>query len=168
MPLKDFARAWDSAPMAPPSGRTDFPPLPDGTYSVRLDRAEVKQNRRGEPMVSLGFRVVAGEYRDRWVWKHQTVSADETRLSFLKRDLAFLGVNIARGIEDLPGELETAIGVELTVDLKTKRGNDGQDRQNSWLNPPEGWEPPDGIEIPFALWLPACISAAWALAGTLA
>lgn len=150
MSLRQYAYAWDAAEMAPPqSNRTEFPPLPDGNYYVRLERAEVTASRKtGEPMVSLGFLVESGEFAGRWVWKHQTITSDPTRLSYLKRDLAYLGVGTARAIDYLPDELASVTGATTTVDLRTRVGRDGVSRQNVYINPPEGWTPPDGVEVP--------------------
>lgn len=151
MSLRQYASAWDAAEMAPPqSNRAEFPPLPDGNYYVRLERAEVTASRKtGEPMVSLGFLVEGGELAGRWIWKHQTVTSDPTRLSYLKRDLAYLGVGTARAIDYLPDELASVIGATTTVDLRTRVGRDGVSRQNVYINPPEDWTPPDGVEVPF-------------------
>lgn len=151
MSLRQYASAWDAAEMAPPqSNRAEFPPLPDGNYYVRLERAEVTASRKtGEPMVSLGFLVEGGELAGRWIWKHQTVTSDPTRLSYLKRDLAYLGVGTARAIDYLPDELASVIGATTTVDLRTRVGRDGVSRQNVYINPPEDWTPPDGVKVPF-------------------
>jgi hypothetical protein len=150
MNLNDYTNAWDSTPMAPPTGG-DFPPLPDGTYNCVLAKAEVKTAKKsGDPMVSLGFQVVAGPDKGRWVWKNSVICGDQRRLEYLKRDLAYIGVDVRGPIGSLPEQLAGCIGAEITLDLRTKKGNDGTERQNCYLKAPASWvEPEDDSDLPF-------------------
>ena len=151
MPLHDFAKAWEDAPVATNPQNSDLPPLPDGSYNCRLARAEVgKSKKTGADMVTLGFEVVAGEWKNRWIWKRSTLTTDARRLGFLKRDLSFIGVDVKGPIESLDEQLRDCLGIELVIDLRTKTGSDNVERQNTYLNAPQGWaEPAADDEIPF-------------------
>lgn len=49
-------------------GRTEYKEVPTGTYEVKVEKMELKEcnsdKHKGEPMVSIWFKVLNGEYKD--------------------------------------------------------------------------------------------------------
>lgn len=43
-------------------GLGDFEPLPDGQYEVAVEKMELKESSKGDPMLTIWFKVVAGEH----------------------------------------------------------------------------------------------------------
>lgn len=43
-------------------GTGDFEPLPDGQYEVEVEKMELKESSKGDPMLSIWFKVIAGEH----------------------------------------------------------------------------------------------------------
>lgn len=48
--------------------------VPVGTYEVKLTKGEVKATKNGDPMVSLWFEVVAGEYKGQKIFFNQVIT----------------------------------------------------------------------------------------------
>lgn len=43
-------------------GFGDFEPLPDGKYEVEVEKLELTESKKGDPMLSIWFKVLDGEY----------------------------------------------------------------------------------------------------------
>lgn len=48
--------------------------VPVGTYEVKLVKGEVKATKNGDPMVSLWFEVLAGEYEGQKIFFNQVIT----------------------------------------------------------------------------------------------
>lgn len=44
------------------SGGGDYPEIPVGTYEVKVDKLECKMSGKGNPMVSIWFKILKGKY----------------------------------------------------------------------------------------------------------
>ena len=44
------------------SGGGDYPEIPVGTYEVKVDKLECKMSSKGNPMVSIWFKILKGKY----------------------------------------------------------------------------------------------------------
>lgn len=75
---KDFENAKSNTGSA-----SDRVEVPHGTYEVAVEKLELKESKKGDPMVSIWFKVLAGEYEGqiifynklmtRGFWIHQNV-----------------------------------------------------------------------------------------------
>ncbi|WDQ20885.1 DUF669 domain-containing protein [Lactiplantibacillus plantarum] len=45
------------------SGDGDFPDIPDDTYEVSVHQMELKESKKGDPMVSIRFKIEAGQFK---------------------------------------------------------------------------------------------------------
>lgn len=43
-------------------GGGDFEPLPDGQYEVAIEKLELTESKKGDPMLTIWFRIVEGDY----------------------------------------------------------------------------------------------------------
>ncbi|QYC98892.1 DUF669 domain-containing protein [Lactiplantibacillus plantarum] len=44
-------------------GGGDFPDIPDDTYEVSVVQMELKESKKGDPMLSIRFKIEAGEFK---------------------------------------------------------------------------------------------------------
>lgn len=47
--------------------------VPDGQYECRIEKMELKESSKGNPMVSVWFRIVAGDFKNNVLFMNQTV-----------------------------------------------------------------------------------------------
>ena len=43
-------------------GSGDFEPLPDGQYEVAVEKLELTESKKGDPMLSIWFKVIEGDH----------------------------------------------------------------------------------------------------------
>ena len=56
-------------------GKTgNYVDVPVGTYEVKLVKGEVKATKNGDPMVSLWFEIIAGEYKGQKIFFNQVIT----------------------------------------------------------------------------------------------
>ena len=48
--------------------------VPVGTYEVKLVKGEVKATKNGDPMVSLWFEIIAGDYKGQKIFFNQVIT----------------------------------------------------------------------------------------------
>jgi hypothetical protein len=51
-----------------------FDEVPHGQYEVKIKRMELKESKKGMPMVSIWFEIVAGEFKNRLIFMNQVVT----------------------------------------------------------------------------------------------
>ncbi len=56
-------------------GNSEYVDVPNGTYEVKLVKAELKASKQTQnPMVSMWFKVVAGDYKGQTIFMNQVVT----------------------------------------------------------------------------------------------
>lgn len=55
------------------NGQT-YEDLPDGTYEVKVEKLELRESKKGDPMFTAQFKVLAGEYKGRFIWMNQVIT----------------------------------------------------------------------------------------------
>ena len=48
--------------------------VPVGNYEVKITKAEVKATKNGDPMVSIWFKILEGDYKDRLIFMNQVIT----------------------------------------------------------------------------------------------
>lgn len=56
------------------NGNGEYDEIPVGTYEMKPIKGEVRENSKHLPMVSIRFRIVSGEYKNRLVFYNQTIT----------------------------------------------------------------------------------------------
>lgn len=56
------------------TGSGDYAEVPVGTYEVKLDKVEIKESSKGNPMVSMWFRIKEGEFKNSILFMNQTIT----------------------------------------------------------------------------------------------
>ncbi len=52
----------------------DFKDVPLGEYEVKIDKMQLTLSKKGDPMVSIWFKVLAGEYENNRIFYNQVVT----------------------------------------------------------------------------------------------
>ena len=47
--------------------------VPDGQYECKVEKMEMKESKTGNPMVSIWFRIVAGDFKNSVLFMNQTI-----------------------------------------------------------------------------------------------
>lgn len=55
-------------------GNGDYPEIPNGEYMVSVERMELKESRNGDPMLSVMFRIIEGEFKKSCLFYNQIVN----------------------------------------------------------------------------------------------
>lgn len=148
--LAQFDQAWTQTQIKEPGGFG--PQHPDGKYLVQLEIARMERSKqRGTPMLVLGFEIVEGPSSGEIM--HRRVIGNADQAGYVRQDLHNLGIDPPL-LSQIEQYLPAAIGTYAEIVLKTKAGNDGQNRQNVYINrtiPPDqiGATLGDTAEAPF-------------------
>ena len=51
----------------------NFENLPAGVYEVRIEKMELKSSKKGDPMFTAQFKVLAGENKGKFIWMNQVI-----------------------------------------------------------------------------------------------
>jgi hypothetical protein len=52
----------------------DFKEVPDGSYEVKVEKMELKASSKGDPMVSIWFRILEGEFKNSIIFLNQVIT----------------------------------------------------------------------------------------------
>lgn len=53
----------------------NYKEVPLGEYEVRIDKIELKTSKKGDPMVSIWFKILAGDYKNSLIFYNQVVNS---------------------------------------------------------------------------------------------
>nr|DAW33378.1 MAG TPA: Protein of unknown function (DUF669) [Caudoviricetes sp.] len=52
----------------------NFVDVPADKYEVKLAKAEVRATKNGDPMATLQFKILEGEYKGQYIWMNQVIT----------------------------------------------------------------------------------------------
>lgn len=55
-------------------GNREFEKVPHGEYEVKVDKIELKASKKGDPMVSAWFTILAGKYKNSKLFYNQVIT----------------------------------------------------------------------------------------------
>ena len=61
------------------SSSGDYPEVPVGKYEVKVDKMEAKKSSAGNPMISIWFKILEGEYKDNYIFYNGVYHEDWMR-----------------------------------------------------------------------------------------
>ena len=70
-------------------GNRDFDEVPHGTYEVKINKMELKESSKGQPMLSIWFKIIAGDYKGQMIFMNQVIQQG-FQISIAKRFLLSL------------------------------------------------------------------------------
>lgn len=63
----------DVAEAAENGGQATFKEVPEGEYEVEINQMELKASKNGDPMVSIWFKIINGEFKNSILFMNQVV-----------------------------------------------------------------------------------------------
>lgn len=127
----DFLKEMDAAWQGTTAKENTYADLPEGEYQCKVESAQIKESRQGQPMLHWGLRIVSGEYARRMVFKPQRLAPES--LTYLKADLELLGI-CPEKISDLESQLPFALDAVVDIRIKNSTLKDGSPIQNVYFN----------------------------------
>ena len=55
-------------------GQRDFEEVPEGDYEVSIDKIELKESSKGDPMVSIWFKILEGDFKNSRLFMNQVIT----------------------------------------------------------------------------------------------
>ena len=55
-------------------GSGDYKEVPAGTYEVKIEKMEIKESKKGDPMLSVWFKVLTGEWENSRIFMNQVIT----------------------------------------------------------------------------------------------
>lgn len=52
----------------------NFKEVPHGDYEVRVEKMELVESKKGDPMVSVWFKILAGDYKNSMIFYNQVIT----------------------------------------------------------------------------------------------
>lgn len=92
--------------------------VPDGKYTARVERVELKNSQQGNPMLAWELRITGGDCDNRMLFRNNML-VTEQNLAWLKTDLGRCGMELAK-LSDLEDRLGELLDITLEVTKKTK------------------------------------------------
>ncbi len=124
-------------------------PVPDGTYQVNVEKAELALSQSKNPMLKWQLRIIAPEFIGRIIYKHNMLSTSDN-LKWLKTDLLTCGLELQK-LSDLQQNLGSLLNCKLEITKKTKG-----EFENIYFNrlltvtqEPSAWGMTPAEELPF-------------------
>lgn len=56
------------------NGGGDYKEVPHGTYEVEIAKLELKESKKGDPMVAVWFRILNGEFENAMIFMNQVIT----------------------------------------------------------------------------------------------
>jgi len=94
----------------------EFEEVPDGKYQVRIEKAQLTESSKGDPMVKWDLVVLSGAHAGRHIFKNAVIT--RASLPYVKGDLKLLGLELER-FSTLPNHLPSVLGKTLQVTRRT-------------------------------------------------
>lgn len=96
----------------------DYSPTPDGTYTVSVEKVQLKRTKSDKPMLAWQLRITGPTRAGACLFKNSLI-ANEQNVKFLKRDLVACGMELGK-LSELPGRLDELLDLSLEVRKVTK------------------------------------------------
>lgn len=80
-------------------GTGEFKEVPTGTYEVEIAKMELKESKKGDPMVSVWFKILEGEYKNSMLFMNQVITQG-FQIHLVNEFLRSLGTGIDVEFED--------------------------------------------------------------------
>ena len=126
--LKNMEETWQGTTAKESGGFTE---VPEGDYQCKMESAQIKEGKQGQPILHWGLRILSGEYAKRMVFKPQRLIPEA--LPYLKADLELLGI-CPEKISDLEAKLPFALDAVVDIRVRNSTLKDGSHFQNVYFN----------------------------------
>lgn len=56
------------------NGSVTYEEVPEGKYEVKIDKMELKESKKGDPMFSAWFKILEGDYKNQLIFMNQVIT----------------------------------------------------------------------------------------------
>lgn len=131
--------AWFDADTVPEDDRpSEYTPIPEGEYKVIIARVEDKNTQKGGKMLAIGYQVIEGAHKDRWIWDNiNYVCSNATAQLIGEQTLKKICNEIGKPTLQSPEDLKD---IPFTIKVKVKRNEYKGELENvfSWVKETKG------------------------------
>jgi len=126
----DTKRLQEDVKEAAENGTGSFKEVPHGEYEVEVNKMELIRSKKGDPMVTIWFKVVSGEYKGSLIFFNQVITQgfqihivnELLRSMDTDHDIEFVTY---KQYGSLIMDIAEAIDGQLEFALKYSKGNKG-------------------------------------------
>lgn len=86
----DVKKLAHDAEEAAKNGGGDFPTIPAGTYTAKVEKLELGATKDGRPMVKAQFRITEGEYKKQCLFYNRVVYGTKNDANMIAAAVGFL------------------------------------------------------------------------------
>ena len=54
--------------------KREFKEIPEGNYEVKVEKMELVESKKGDPMVSIWFKILTGDFKDSFIFYNQVIT----------------------------------------------------------------------------------------------
>jgi hypothetical protein len=105
----------------PDSAGGDFESVPDGSYQAVIEKVELRNSSKGNPMLTLMLRILGPRHANRVLWRN--IVFTQNSVKYAKADLCTCGLALAN-LSELRSRLTDLLDVKLEITKKTKGDNE--------------------------------------------
>lgn len=107
----------------------DYEEVPSGTYEVKIDKMELKSSKKGDPMVTIWFKILEGDHKGGMIFMNQVITKGfqihivNELLRSLQTDVDVEFRDYSQYYEMIMDVAEAIDGLEFALDYgQTKKG----------------------------------------------
>ena len=86
-PAEEMTKAVEQAKE---NGGGDYEKIPDGEYRCKIEKMELRESRKGAPMCSIMFRIVAGDHKKQCIFYNRVLAGTKNDGFMMKSNNDFL------------------------------------------------------------------------------
>lgn len=102
-------------------GTGDYRKVPIGNYEVKIEKMELTESQKGDPMVSIWFKILTGEYKNSLLFMNQVITQG-FQLHIVNTFLKSLGSDIEVQFEDFEQYANLLMDIYENIDRKLEYG----------------------------------------------
>ena len=75
--MKDFDKLFDLSGLKEDIANakdSEYQDIPVGDYEVKVEKMELVESKKGDPMVSIWFKIVAGDFKEQMIFYNQVIT----------------------------------------------------------------------------------------------
>lgn len=99
------------------SANNDFKEVPHGSYEVAITKLELGESKKGDPMVKVWFKILAGEYKNSLIFMNQVITQG-FQIHIVDEFLRSLGTDIDIAFESYSQYNELLMDIFEAIDDK--------------------------------------------------
>lgn len=110
---KDVQEAHDN------NGTGEYEDVPFGKYEVKVEKMEIKASKKGDPMLSVWFKIISGDQENRLIFLNQVITQG-FQIDIANQFLESLGTGILVEFKDYVQYNDMVLDIHEKIDGKSE------------------------------------------------